>query len=144
MDENILPDGLDTCWGLVVHTNQPVTWHFADNLCAFCTGIKCPETTDIWLKRFFDEMSIDPNAVPEKVADSMGNEKWQYPNPFVRYATPALTTNNREVFCAPWPNLRYGYNGKDYADLHMRAGFGFGPFDRHFSTAGGAILSDPL
>ena len=116
--EKMRPDWLANRTIVVIDTNQPVTWHFADNLCAFCTGYKGRDTYDIWLKRFFTDMNIDPIAAPY-LGDDMA---MQYPNPFGRNIWPTMTDLDYLTPCCPWPNPNYGNNGLyDYVDYRTKA-----------------------
>jgi len=87
--------------GLVINTDFPTTWHFADNLCGFCTGCRGQETTETWLGRFFKEMNIDPQVGLSEKLDAIGKSFIHYSNPFVRYIS-AAQTDDHETPCAPW------------------------------------------
>jgi len=101
--------------GIVIDTDQPVSWHFVDNLSAFCTGFPGKLANGRWLARFFEDLRIDKNAKPYMGKDCIGRDAMQYPNPFARYI-------KAEDPCAMYSNNRYAYNGLGaYVDLQSKA-----------------------
>lgn len=101
---------------LVIDTDQPVTDHFADNLCAFCTGLHTKLGAALWRDRFFAEMSIDPKAEPK-----FNGKKGDWPNPYCKWARHGWQDKKFWTPVSPWPTPGWMHNGLyNYANTQTR------------------------
>lgn len=98
---------------LIFEIDLPIDYTFADNLCGYCTGIRGKNTTDYWLNKYFEELNIDPKAKPEIKTDYLGRQKLVYPNPGQKWV-------RSEMPCGILPSSKFGFNGKNYADLENK------------------------
>jgi hypothetical protein len=90
-------------WAVIIDTDLPVTDHFADNLCSYCTGLYGKNSADIWLNHFYKDMKIG-GTFPGK-------------NPFTKSSQP-VQAEKYLTPCSPWPNSDWGSNGLyDFCNL---------------------------
>lgn len=108
MSEQVL---ISTEYTLVIDTNR-MAQPFAEQLCAFCTGIVSEEASpedEALAERFYEDFGIDDDKSPKgKVAD----EK----NPLYGYVAQKVNDDVYSPWCI-WFNKRYGWDGSDTVEL---------------------------
>lgn len=81
------------CLALVIDTDRPVSQFFADNFCAYTTGLIGMRATAGWMNKFYKELSVGEG-----------------PTPFSWSSCP-ITQNEKLYPCSPWPTPGYSSNG---------------------------------
>src|ERR1039457_4105491 len=94
-EEQVFPAGTQA---IVIDTDMPVTEHFADNFCSYCTGLIGKKSVDSWRNRYFEDFKMDPSK--QATFDSKGVAKWH--NPYLQYAC-YVCRNEFWTPCCPWP-----------------------------------------
>ncbi len=78
---------------LVIDTDQPVSQHYSDNMCSYCTGLIGMTTETFWMSRFYEEMSVGAD-----------------PTPYAKYGS-MIVVKGKLYPSSPWPTPSYATNG---------------------------------
>jgi hypothetical protein len=90
-------------YALVIDTDLPVTQHFCDNMCAYCTGQWSELVETAWLDSFFDDLQVEPAYLTD--------------NPYYGYTKLVCDGKRKLTPSMPWPANGYKSDGRGNVGL---------------------------